>query len=179
MKKPRLLILTVAICLLPMIAGAILYNRLPPDIAIHWDINNEPDSFLPKALALFGFPVFFACFQVIGCCAIWWKLKKVEVTPKIIAIIYWLIPALTIMTYVFMLVQGFGYSFDVGGIACIVVGFIFVLLGNYLPKIRYEDSKYVVTIPRFKSEQSFRKTMRGISIALIVIGLAFFVLAFL
>ncbi len=179
MIKTKTVILTLVVCLLPMIAGAILYSGLPPEIAIHWDINNEPDGFLPKALALFGTPLLFACFQVIICCSLRWKLKKAEDTPKVINVLLWMIPLLMVMAYSFMLVWGFGRTFDVGGIACIVVGLCFVLLGNYLPKIPYEGGKYVVTFPKFKSEQSFRRAIRGISIALICIGLAFFVLAFI
>ena len=43
-KSKRTLILSVIICLLPMILGIVLYNKLPEQIPIHFTIGDIPDN---------------------------------------------------------------------------------------------------------------------------------------
>ena len=55
--------ISIIICLLPMIAGAVFYNQLPDQMPIHFGINDVPDNYAPKAFALFGIPLFLAIVQ--------------------------------------------------------------------------------------------------------------------
>jgi len=64
MKKNNYIV-TVIICLLPIFAGIILYEKLPNEIPIHFDVNNMPDNYASKNFALFGLPVIMAFFQTI------------------------------------------------------------------------------------------------------------------
>lgn len=181
MKKLRLktLILSVVICLLPMVAGAFFYGKLPLQMAIHWDVNNIPDNYMHKALVMFGLPVVFACVQTVTCFLVWQSNKKAVVTPKIIVVALWSMPLILIMVYTLMLLWASGQTFNIGSIGCVAVGIVFILLGNYFPKISYGDSKIFLSTPNLWSEQSFRKTMRILSIVLIFVGVTFFVLALL
>ena len=43
-ESKKTLILTSAICLIPIAAGIILYPELPERIVTHWDINGNPDG---------------------------------------------------------------------------------------------------------------------------------------
>jgi len=52
-KNKRTLILSVIICLLPMVLGIAFYNRLPEQMPIHFTINDVPDNYAPKNFALF------------------------------------------------------------------------------------------------------------------------------
>ena len=63
----KILIITGLICLIPMIFGAILYDQLPEQMAVHFGVNNEPNSFAPKEFALFGIPLLMTALQIICC----------------------------------------------------------------------------------------------------------------
>ncbi len=41
-------ILTSIVCFLPIILGLTLWEKLPDSMAIHFDINNDPDGFAPR-----------------------------------------------------------------------------------------------------------------------------------
>ena len=52
-KTSKTLLITTVLCLLPIILALVLYDRLPEQIAIHFDSTGAPDNYLPKALAVF------------------------------------------------------------------------------------------------------------------------------
>ena len=67
MKKDsmKVLIISVIVCLLPMVLGIILYDKLPEQMPIHFTINNQPDNYAPKNFALFGIPTIMAIVQAL------------------------------------------------------------------------------------------------------------------
>lgn len=64
-KNKKTLILSVIICLLPMVLGIAFYNRLPEQMPIHFTVNDVPDNYAPKNFALFGIPIIMAIIQAI------------------------------------------------------------------------------------------------------------------
>ena len=65
------MILTSLLILLPVIAGLLLWNDLPEQIATHWGVNGEPDGWTGKPFAVFGIPAFliavhWLCMAVTG-----------------------------------------------------------------------------------------------------------------
>jgi len=79
MKNKNTLILSVIVCLLPMILGITLYNKLPEQMPIHFTINDIPDNYAPKNFVLFGIPIIMAIVQAI--CIIF-TTKKVKNNEK-------------------------------------------------------------------------------------------------
>ncbi len=56
----KTVILTTLVCLLPIVAGVILYPQLPEQVATHWGFGNEPNGWSSKAFAVFGLPMIAA-----------------------------------------------------------------------------------------------------------------------
>ena len=52
----RRLLLTTAVCLLPIVAGLALYSRLPEQIATHFDFSGTPNGYSSRAFAVLGLP---------------------------------------------------------------------------------------------------------------------------
>ena len=65
--KWRTLLITCLICLLPIVLGIIWWESLPDTMAIHFNINNEPDNFASKGFVVFGMPVLMMLLQIICC----------------------------------------------------------------------------------------------------------------
>ena len=57
--KNKTTFITTILCLLPLVISMAVYDKLPDQIAIHFDSAGNPDSYLPKAIAAFGLPVLF------------------------------------------------------------------------------------------------------------------------
>ena len=135
MKKHAKLIISVVLCLLPMLLIAAEYHRLPEQVAIHFNAAGEPDNYAPKAF-LFALPVLMAALQVL--CSFAGKFDKRAETAA--ASLYWLtqwfIPALTMLLMVIVVYHALGVNIPILMILHLLVGFIFVIIGNYLPKCR-------------------------------------------
>ena len=52
----KLLIVTSVLLLLPILAGLILWNQLPEQIATHFGVDNAANGWSSKAFAVFGIP---------------------------------------------------------------------------------------------------------------------------
>ena len=48
----RILGITCLVTLLPIVLGVIFWQRLPEEIAIHFNIHNEPDNYASKSVAV-------------------------------------------------------------------------------------------------------------------------------
>ena len=59
------LFLSVCICLLPILIGVYYFNVLPEQIAVHFNVNGEPDNFVSKTRAIVGVPIFLAIVQIV------------------------------------------------------------------------------------------------------------------
>lgn len=178
MKKSnnRTLILSVIICLLPVILGIALYDKLPESMPIHFTFNNKVDNYGPKNLALFGLPVLMAALQLI-CCLGLIKYNNDKKLPAAAQICKWIIPVATVVCYIMMIRAGLGNTDYIGKIACLMVGTIFLSLGNYLPKMSYDMAKHT-THPAPKDEKSFRKTSRITGYVFVLVGIGFLILMF-
>ena len=80
-KNKKTLILSVIICLLPMVLGIAFYNRLPEQMPIHFTVNDVPDNYAPKNFALFGIPIIMAIIQAI-CLIFTSKVNKLKNSEK-------------------------------------------------------------------------------------------------
>ena len=96
--KWKTLIFTCVACLLPVLPGVALWDKLPDEIAIHFDIHNTPDGFASKGFAVFCLPLIMALLQLVVCVAddlnIW---RKKENAPK------WIIPLMAIVVQTMIL----------------------------------------------------------------------------
>ena len=140
-KYKVIIIITAIICLLPMIAGLILWNQLPEQIPTHWGINGEPDGWSSKAVAVFGFPLLIAGLQLICCFA--GKLDKAfENQPKQLSqLMLWICPVLSLVLNSLTYAIALGYDLlNVSMLMSLLFGALFVVIGNYMPKCRQNQN---------------------------------------
>ena len=169
----KILIITGLICLIPIIFGVILYDQLPEQMAVHFGVNNEPNSFAPKEFALFGIPIFMFALQVF-CCIFSDFMEEKKQNKKYITIYKWIIPIIEMVVYLTMLAYGAGIELDMRMIVCITLGIVFTLVGNYMPKT--EPNKLQMNYIR---ADFWKKLKRPAGYFFVIIGLAFIISAFL
>lgn len=167
----KTLVVTCIICLLPALLGAFFYDRLPQQIAGHFNINNEPDMFFSKNLALFGIPVFMMVLQAVMCIINDLCSHYKSGRPRIEIIFKWLIPIMSLILYPIMLSYTLGAQTDIRRIVCFTVGLLIAVTGNYLPKISYEQRKGMRKYPMPKDESSWRKMSRAFGYTFTFTGL--------
>lgn len=132
----KILISTCIVCLLPIILGVIFYNQLPEQVAIHFDINNEPNGYFPKPAFVFGMPLIMVALQAFACITNDLSDKNKEANKKAVTAFKWLIPILTLVLYIVTIIYALGNTLDIRKVAMIIVGIMFIIIGNYSPKTK-------------------------------------------
>lgn len=175
-KNKRTLILSVLVCLLPIILGIALYNKLPEQMPIHFTINDVPDNYAHKNFALFGIPIIMAIVQAI-CILVTTKVNKLKDNqkPKILKIMEWFIPIVSVLVYIIMIEVPLGSTVYVGKSICLILGILFMIIGNYLPKMSYEVGKTIFH-PTPRSEKSFRKMSKIMGYSFVGVGISLLIL---
>ena len=130
----RTIIFTTILCLLPIVAGLLLWDKLPEQLAIHFNAANEPDNFAPKAVAVVGMPVFIAAIHLVCLFITANDPKKQNITGVMKTLMLWICP------FISWLCAGMtiGYALEsvrnIGTVVCVFLGILFMVIGNYLPK---------------------------------------------
>jgi len=160
MKNKKTIILTSVMCMLPEILSVILYKRLPEQVAVHWNSAGEINGYLPKAMAAFGMPFVFLIINIFSNISLLYDPRR-EGQPKALrAIGIWLVPFTSLILIPATLFLSIGVKIPITAISSFVVGIVFIVTGNYLPKSR---RNYVmgVRIPwTFHDPDNWNKTNR-------------------
>ena len=162
--KWKSLMITCIVCLLPILLGIALWDRLPDMMAIHFNINGEPDNFASKDFVVFGLPLFMVLLQAFCCFVNDINAQKHGECRKLEAATKWILPIVTIILQSMTLGIGLGWDIDVRKIVVLIVGVIFLVIGNYLPKLDYIKNYNLDT-------ESARKINRFLGFGMVIMGI--------
>lgn len=154
------LIITSIMILIPIAVGLILWNRLPETMVTHWGVGNEPNGWSSKAMAVFGLPVILLAVHWVCLFATKADPKSKNINPRMLDLVLWICPVLSIVlgtvTYSFSL----GYEVNVQAVVTIIVGVLFVVVGNYLPKCKQSYTMGIKLPWTLNDEENWNKTHR-------------------
>lgn len=154
------LILTSIIMLIPMVVGLLLWNRLPELVPSHWGIDGQVDSWSSKAFAVFGFPglllaIHWVCVLVSSA-----DPGNKNYHPKMLTLVLWICPVLSLVLSTLVYATALGYGLNVEIIMPILVGLMFIIVGNLLPKCRRSYTLGIKLPWTLASEENWNKTHR-------------------
>lgn len=167
----KILIITSVVCLLPIILGMLVYSELPEQVAIHWGIDNNPDGYFSKIAFVFGMPIMMLALQIFCCIVSDISDKNPEANKKAVTVYKWIIPILTVILYIITIMVALGSNLDIRKIVMIILGIIFIVSGNYMPKLRAD---YFMNMKAFwvknRDEKLVNKAARITGYMLIISG---------
>lgn len=170
-KYLRLLIVTSVIILLPIAVGLVLWGQLPDQFPVHWNMEGEVDGWAPKALAVFGLPMLLLAIQWLCTLATLADPKKQNHTQKALTLVLWIIPVIGTVLALVIYFGAMGEDVRVERILPILLGLLFVAIGNYLPKCR-QNYTIGIKIPwTLHSEENWNKTHRLAGFVWVVCGI--------
>lgn len=136
-KKSKWSLLTTSVLnLLPIGAGLILWDKLPDRMPIHWGPNGQVDQWASKSVAVFVLPL--VLFAVQWLCFLLSVLdpKRRNISNKMMGIVLSIIPAINLVIHTVMYLYAFHYTPNIQLVICVLMGVLFIILGNYLPKCK-------------------------------------------
>jgi len=160
-KNLRSIILTSIITLLPIIAGLILWDKLPDRMPVHWGINGEPDGWASKGFAVFGLPLILMVIQIICSVIEYTVSRNTEQNKKVLELVIWAVPVISIIANAYIYMNALGHkTFEIQRTIPLLLGFFFVILGNYLPKITQNRTLGIKIKWTLNSEENWFATHR-------------------
>ncbi len=156
----KIIIITTLITLLPIFIGLILWNQLPNQIAIHFDFSGTPDQFVNKFLAITLVPLFMTLVHLFSIFVTLHDPKKQNIGNKMLNIIFWIIPFFANITQLSIIYYTLNTKFNVCFIPFLSIGFLFIILGNYMSKT-HQNYTVGIKIPwTLNSRENWNKTHR-------------------
>ncbi|MBQ6334231.1 MAG: SdpI family protein [Erysipelotrichaceae bacterium] len=172
------IILTALISLLPFVLGLFLKNSLPEQVPVHFDFNGDADRYasLREMQLMFLFLPLIHLFAAFITAT---DPKNRNVSPKIYHLLLWIVPCLSFVLAYVIYGKALGRNIDVTTVMIILMAFIYLIMGNYLPKTR-QNHTVGIKIPWTLSDQdNWDKTHRLTGYLWMVCGALMLPLVFL
>ena len=132
----KTIIITSIITLLPIVIGLLLWDKLPNELATHFDGKGEPNGWSSKAFTVFGLPFFLLVCHLCCIAAACADPRKQQIGGKIFRLMLWICPCISVFATVTIYGYALGWSQNTSTLGILLVGVIFIAIGNYLPKCR-------------------------------------------
>ncbi|WMJ90110.1 SdpI family protein [Anaerocolumna sp. MB42-C2] len=134
--KNKTTILSTILCLLPMVLSAAVYEKLPQQVAVHFDISGNPDNYVPKVIAAFGIPLLLAIINLYTNFRVSKDPKVENASSSLRAITRWLVSLLSVIMVPVTLFGAMERKIPIIMLTTAITGVVIVICGNYLPKCK-------------------------------------------
>ena len=161
--KWKILVITSVVCLLPIIMGIAVWDKLPDVMAIHFNVNNVADNFASKPLVLLGLPAIMVLLQIFCCVVNDVNVRKYGQSVRFEMVSKWIIPVMTVVVQITTIGYSLGWNLDIRRIVTLLVGIIFIALGICIPKLDYVKNMKL-------SAQKAKKINKFIGISMVIMG---------
>jgi len=159
-KNKGLVILTSVIILLPMVAGLLLWNRLPENMITHWGGDGAPDGWGSREVTIFVMPLLLLGLHWL---CLWITSKDPKnkgQSEKAFGLVFWIVPILSLFTAGITYSTALGREFQNDTLGLAFLGLIFVIIGNYLPKTRQNYTLGIKVKWTLANEENWNATHR-------------------
>lgn len=161
MKKRNIMaIVTVLLTLCPILIGLLLWNKLPDRIPTHWGINGRIDGWSSKKTTVFAMPFIMACGQIIMLAAVYADPRKKNIHKKTMTVGLWIIPVLSLVLNSAVYAIALGMKISMTIIIVFVLAFLWIILGNYMPKLQQNYTIGIKVAWTLNSEENWNRTHR-------------------
>ena len=179
MKSKKTLIITSLICLLPMLVGALVYSRLPEQVATHFDLQGNPDGWSSRAFAVFGLPGILLAVNLLIPFALQADPKHKNMSGALVNIVVWTVPVVSLLCSGLTLGRALGYDLRIEMVLPVFTGVLFILIGNYLPKTKQSYTMGIKLPWTLASEENWNRTHRLAGFLWVLGGAYFIVMSFI
>ncbi|MDU5460076.1 SdpI family protein [Anaerococcus vaginalis] len=177
-KKESVISVIISI-LLFAIVNLLFYKKMPETLPTHWGFNNKIDGYSSKFTALITTPLLLIFLNIFSCFMLDNDPKNKDKNNFVITIGKATIPLVMLITFVISVFYGLGKKINVMVIISIFVGFLLILIGNYLPKTKRNYTVGIKLPWTLNSDENWNKTHRLAGYFFILGGIFFLLTPFI
>lgn len=162
----------------PIVIGLLLWKQLPDQVPTHFDFSGKVNDYSSKSFAVFFLPLFLLAIHLI---VVWMVSRdpKSARLGKMAALVYWIIPVISIIVQSMIFLAAVGPDHSMTLNVNVFMGPLFLVLGNYLPKIRQNYTVGIRVPWTLNNENNWNKTHRMAGKVWVIGGLLLFILGLL
>ena len=173
MKRVRLTkvdLLSIGLCLVAILPGLMVYDRLPEEIATHFGLDGEPNGYSSRLFAVIGLPLVVTLIQTVYCITtnFFRKNRDMNRAEKVIRFLF---PVLLYALQIFLLMYAMGKATNIMTFIGVIETVLFLVLGNYLPKVRRTTFFGIRTPHTLANEEVWDKTHRFAGVLYVIGGI--------
>ena len=173
MKRVRLTkvdLLSIGLCLVAILPGLMVYDRLPEEIATHFGLDGEPNGYSSRLFAVIGLPLVVTLIQTVYCITtnLFRKNKEMNRAEKVIRFLF---PTMLYALQIFLLMYSMGKATDIMTFIGVLETVLLLVLGNYLPKVRRTTFFGIRTPHTLANEEVWDRTHRFAGVLYIIAGI--------
>lgn len=154
------LLLSSAATLLPVLVGLLLWNRLPARMTTHWGADGNADGWSSRTVAVFVVPLILLAVQWLCVLITTWDPQNREQNRKVFRMVLWIMPMVSFFTCGITYAVALGKTFHMDTITLLMIGLMFVIIGNYLPKCKQNRTIGIKVKWTLANEENWNVTHR-------------------
>jgi len=165
--------------LLPILAGLVMWNILPEQMPMHWDIHGQVDRWGSKAMVVLFLPLFLLAIHWMCVLVTSADPRNRNQSQKAFGMVLWICPMVSLLVGAVMYASALGMALSVDKLMLIFMGLLFIILGNYLPKCKQNYTIGIKVVWALDNEENWNATHRFAAKLWVGGGILIVLLAFL
>ena len=153
-------ILSSLITLSPIAFGVIFWDLLPDVIATHFGPDGAADGFSGKLFAVLFIPLLMLALNWLCIISIIIDSKNATQSEKVYGMFFFICPLLSLLTSGIIYAVALGFTLNIGLFVCLIFGIMFVVLGNYMPKVTRNRTMGIKISWTLMSDENWAATHR-------------------
>lgn len=154
------LAITTLLILLPVLVGVLLWDRLPERIPTHWGLDGTVDGWSSRPIAVFVLPLFLLAIHWLCIFFTAKDPKNHGQNKKVFRLVLWITPLMSLIANGMVYAAALGKTLAPNLFAYPLVGGLFIVIGNYLPKCRQNRTIGIKLKWTMENEENWNATHR-------------------
>jgi uncharacterized membrane protein len=164
MNRRPMILFSAAVVAAMTLLSAWAWTQLPSgaEVPIHWGLDGRIDAYAPKEIGLFLWPILATALAAVLAVIPRFEPRRanLERSSKAYGAVWVAVVTLLGGLHLLFVAAALGTDVDISRVVLIGIGFLFLVIGNYLPKVRPNYLMGIRTPWTLASDLSWTRTHR-------------------
>lgn len=179
MKNKTRIFVSTLLTLAPALIGCVIWNQLPETMVTHWGADGVADGYSSKAFAVFALPAIMAAANLLCMLASGLDPRQQEQNKKAANLIFWIMPIISFTSCGIFFAISLGKTMDIPMLLCLSMGVLFLIIGNYMPKVKQNSTLGIKISWTLVNEENWNRTHRFAGKLWVIGGVAILLMIFM